>query len=205
MKNFRKNAIIYHMILIVGLGNPGGKYADTPHNVGFKVLDEFRKRNNFPGVRFSKKFKAFISENNLPTSTGPQVVTTASPQTFMNVSGASISFLDDFYKIKPENNMIVHDDIDLPIGKIKISKGHGSAGHKGVESIVKALGTQNFIRVRVGIMPEKGKPKDVERFVVKNFGKKEQEKIKKSIEKSVDALDLLLKEGVEKAMNEYNQ
>jgi len=156
------------MTIIVGLGNPGEKYENTPHNIGFEAVDEFAKRNNFPDFKLSKKFNACVSEKN--------AVLLAKPQTFMNKSGFSVKALDNFYKA--ENLIIIHDDIDLPLGKIKVSKNRGSAGHKGVESIIKELGTKNFTRIRIGVSPAEAKPKDAEKYVLKKLQKKDREIIR---------------------------
>lgn len=132
------------MLFIVGLGNPGEKYKNTRHNIGFRVIDEFREKNNFSEFRISQKFNAEISKGEI----AGQSVILAKPQTFMNNSGKAVKSL-------LRNLFVIHDDIDLPLGKIKIVKNRGSAGHKGVESIIKELGTKNFIRFRIGISPEK--------------------------------------------------
>lgn len=151
------------MILIVGLGNPGKKYEKTRHNVGFRVVDELAKQ----------KTREFII---------------AKPQTFMNNSGKAIKALLNFYKTEPENLWVIHDDIDLPLGKFKISKGRGSAGHKGVQSIINELKTKDFWRVRIGICPKAGKPKEVEKFVLQNFTKQEEKTIKEVIEGAIQTI-----------------
>ncbi|MDO8633420.1 MAG: aminoacyl-tRNA hydrolase, partial [Candidatus Wildermuthbacteria bacterium] len=129
------------MQLIVGLGNPGKKYEKTRHNAGFMVLDELEKKE-LPQTRLLK------------------------PDTFMNNSGGAVKKEMQKLKIKNQSLIIIHDDIDIPLGKIKVSKGSGSAGHKGVESIIQSLGTKEFIRIRIGILPPEGKPEDVETFVL---------------------------------------
>ena len=145
------------MILIVGLGNPGKKYEKTRHNVGFMVIDELKKKELSNKVKLLK------------------------PEIFMNSSGTAVSNLMSFYKIKPKNLLIIHDDIDLPIGKIRIVKNRGSAGHKGVQSIIKKLGTKDFHRIRIGICPTKSKPKNIERFVLEKFIKSEEKILKNSL------------------------
>ncbi len=152
------------MIIIVGLGNPGKKYEKTRHNIGFRVIDELAK----------KKTRNFII---------------AKPQTFMNNSGKAVKGLVNFYKIKPENLWIIHDDIDLPMGKIRIAKSRGSAGHKGVESIIKELKTKDFNRLRIGIQPKTGKPKAVDKFVLQNFTKEEEKIIKGVVEETIQAIE----------------
>ena len=211
------------MILIVGLGNPGIKYKRTRHNIGFRVLDEFQRENNFPDFKFSrlrqgyggqaKKFNTLISEGNI----GRKKVILAKPQTFMNNSGQAVKNLTIHYSLPFINLIVVHDDIDLPLGKIRISKSRGSAGHKGIESIIKELRSKNFVRIRIGIKP-KEKPADsfvVRRarqntkflagFVLKNFTKEEEKTVKKIIRKSSSALKIILSKGLEKAMNKFNK
>ena len=151
------------MILIVGLGNLGKKYQNTRHNIGFRVIDALTKT----------KRRGFML---------------AKPQTFMNNSGKAVKTLVKFYKIKPENLWIIHDDIDLPLGKIKIAKGRGSAGHKGVQSIINELKTKDFNRLRIGICPKTGKPKNVEKFVLQNFTKEEEKIEKEVVEETIQAI-----------------
>jgi len=161
------------MMIITGLGNPGEKYKNTRHNIGFQVLDEFAKENNFPEFKLQKKSNALISQKDN--------IILAKPQTFMNQSGKSVK------KLKRPGSLlcIVHDDIDLPLGKIKIVKGRGSAGHKGVESIIKELSSKDFFRLRIGIQPKTGKPRNVEKFVLQNLTKQEEKIIKQAIKKSL--------------------
>lgn len=164
-------------MIIIGLGNPGAKYKNTPHNIGFEAIDDFAKENKFPDFILSKKFKALISQK--------KHIVLAKPQTYMNDSGESVFSLINFYKTK--NIIIIHDDIDLPIGKIKISQNKGSAGHKGVESIIKKLKTKDFKRIRVGISLEK-KSAETEKYVLTKFKKEDKNIIQKSfkeIEKNI--------------------
>ncbi|MDP2664716.1 MAG: aminoacyl-tRNA hydrolase [bacterium] len=152
------------MQLIVGLGNPGKKYEKTRHNAGFMVLDELEKKE-LPQARLLK------------------------PDTFMNNSGGAVKKEMQKLKIKNQSLIIIHDDIDIPLGKIKVSKGSGSAGHKGVESIIQSLGTKEFIRIRIGILPPEGKPEDVETFVLKNFKKEELSLLNTAIESALSTLE----------------
>ncbi|MFQ6049644.1 MAG: aminoacyl-tRNA hydrolase [Candidatus Paceibacterales bacterium] len=204
------------MKIIIGLGNPGRKFQRTRHNLGFRILDEFLKKNRFPKFRLSKKFKSLISKNSL----NREKIILVKPQTFMNDSGKAVKSLIVQYfqksrKIKAmavirrrfENLWVVHDDINLPLEKIRISKNRGAAGHKGVQSIVDELDTKNFIRFRIGIKPRTHslKPKTLEKFVLRKFNKKEEEIVKKIIRKSTEAIEVALKEGLEKAMNKFNK
>ena len=184
------------MFLVVGLGNPGEKYENTRHNVGFLALDTLAKDHEFPKFALSKKHSSLISEGVL----GQKKTILAKPQTFMNNSGAAAKSLYAKYKIQDTKYMIViHDDIDIPLGKVKISANRGSAGHKGVESIIQALGTKNFTRVRIGIQPTKGKPKDIETFVLKKFARVELPTLQRIIADSTETLTLLLAGTPEKA------
>jgi len=188
------------MFLIVGLGNPGEKYEKTWHNVGFLAINTFLEENNFPEFKFSKKLKAELSEGFLDKDK----IVLAKPQTFMNNSGTSIKLLIRNWKIKPDSLIVIHDDIDLPLGKIRVVKGRGSAGHKGVESIIKELKNKDFVRIRIGIMPEAGKPKNPERFVLQKLNR--EEKLPKEVFlKSALSIEMILKEGLEKTMTEYNK
>ena len=168
------------MILIVGLGNPGKKYQKTRHNIGSEVISELESLN--------LKNVALVK-----------------PTTFMNESGKAVKKLISNYQFPISNLWVIHDDIDLPLGKIRISKGRGAAGHKGVESIIKELGTKNFVRFRIGICPQAGKPKNPEKFVLQKFNKKEEKTVKEAIKKTAAAIEVFLKEGIEKAMAQFNR
>jgi PTH1 family peptidyl-tRNA hydrolase len=190
------------MIIIIGLGNPGEKFKNTRHNVGFIAIDYFAEKNNFPGFKLDKKSNALVSEQ--------KNILLAKPQTFMNESGKSAESLIKNLKLKIKNFIVIHDDVDLPVGKIKIVKNRGSAGHKGVESIIKAIGNKNLIRFRIGIKLKQFHAlnhgtKKAQDIVLKKFSKQEQETINQAIEKATEALDFLIKNGLDKAMNEYNK
>lgn len=203
------------MIIIIGLGNPGEKYKKTRHNLGFLVLESFREKNNFPDFKLSKNFNSLISEGVIDD----KKIILAKPQTFMNLSGSSVKKLTTNYppasassagewragKLQTTNLIVVHDDIDLPFGEIKIVRNRGSAGHKGVESIIKNLGTKDFTRMRIGILPVSGKPKNPENFVIKNFSKEEKENFEKNLEKTSCAIKSFMSQSLEKTMNEYNK
>ena len=192
------------MFLIVGLGNPGEKYKNTRHNIGFRVSDYLKEENNFPDFKLSKKFNSLISKGELRGKVKDKKIILVKPQTFMNNSGEAIKTLVNFYKITGPNLIVIHDDIDLHLGKIRISKNRGSAGHKGVESIIKELRTKNFIRVRIGIQPKEGKPKNSEKFVLQNFTNKEEKVLKETLKKTSQALKIILLQSLEKAMIEFN-
>ena len=158
------------MKLIVGLGNPGEKYQKSRHNVGFILLDKFAADNNL-NWRKVERFNSEVADY----SNGLLI----KPQTFMNNSGDAVSKLVNFYKISLNDLIIIHDDVDLPLGAIKKQKGKNSAGHHGVENIIEELGTKDFWRIRVGI----GKPEDknipVDEWVLQDFGKNELDVVTK--------------------------
>lgn len=195
-KYLSESRFCLRQVLIIGLGNPGQNYTNTRHNVGFRVIDEFARENNFPDFRLAKKYNALISEKD--------DILLLKPQTFMNESGKSVKKL---VKARPRRNLVViHDDIDLPLEKIKIVKNRGAAGHKGVESIIREIGTKDFIRFRIGIQPRRyhGLVRGTEKFVLQKFSKDEEEVIKEVIKKAVEAIELTLKQGLEKTMSKYN-
>jgi len=192
---------LYNMHLIIGLGNPGEKYKETRHNMGFAALEELQRKNNFPDFRFSKKFNAEISEGSLDK----ERIILAKPQTFMNSSGKSAKPLLNFYKASKTFLAVIHDDIDLPLGRMRIVENRSSAGHKGVESIIKELRTKNFVRFRLGICPKAGKPKNPEKFVLQKFNKEEKNIAKEVMKKTAEAVGMTTKEGIEKAMSSYNK
>ena len=189
------------MILVVGLGNPGKKFKETRHNVGFSVVNEFSRENDFPGWKESKNNNCLYAKKEIA---GEEVELIKSLN-FMNSSGLIIKSISKKHNLKPENIFVVHDDIDLDLGKIKIVKNRGAAGHKGVQSVIDEILSKNFVRFRIGIQPETGKPKNVERFVLQKFNKQEEEKLKEVIKKSYLIIEATIKEGVERAMQEYNK
>jgi len=194
------------MILVVGLGNPGQKYEKTRHNLGFRVIDEFAKNKNFPDFKFSKKFNSEISESVL----NYEKIILAKPQTFMNNSGKAVKKLIGNWKIESEKLFVIHDDIDLNLGKIKVVKDRGAAGHKGVQSIINEISTKNFIRFRIGIWPkdklvEPDSHRETEIFVLENFSKEEEKILDQVASRLIKTLDLLIKKGFEKTASTYNK
>lgn len=193
--------------LIVGLGNPGEEYAATRHNTGRMVVEAFRKKNDFPEWKKDGVLKALVSKGTF----GKDKVTLLAPDNFMNVSGKSVVPLVKNAK-DAERTIVVYDDLDLPLGAMKISFNRSSGGHKGLESIIKALKTRAFVRLRIGVCPatpsgklRKPKGEDVILdFIVGPFKKPEQEILKKVIKKATGALALILEEGREKATGEVN-
>lgn len=188
------------MTIIIGLGNPGDKYEKTRHNVGFMFLDKVAEKFNFSEFNLSKKFHSQIAEGEIA---GKKAIL-VKPQTFMNESGIAVETIIGYYKIPLSDILVVHDEIDIPLGNIKIVHGRGSAGHKGVKSIIEKFG-DDFTRFRIGIGPETSKKQKTEKFVIDNFSKKETVALKHTFKKTQQALEDFLNDGVEKAMNKYNQ
>jgi PTH1 family peptidyl-tRNA hydrolase len=173
------------MKLIVGLGNPGPKYKNTRHNVGFLILDELQRtlsEANFSNWRENQKFQAEICEGTL---NGKKIIL-AKPLTFMNNSGRAVQALLTFYKIEPTELIVVHDDADIAFNEFKIQTGRGSAGHRGVESIVNTVGANDFTRLRVGV-GRSNRPK-AEDFILKNFSLIEKIRLNLFKQKILDAI-----------------
>ncbi len=193
--------------IIVGLGNPGKEYENTRHNAGRIALEYFRKKNDFPNWQENKKLKALVSEGKVSR----KEVFLVGPETFMNNSGKSVVTLVKSKKAA-ENLIVIHDDLDLPVGKMKISFNRGSGGHKGVESIKRAVKTEGFVRIRIGISPKtpSGKTKKpqgeklINNFIVAPFKPAELDEIKKTYKKVAEVLLSLIGEGREKAMSQFN-
>ncbi len=188
--------------IIVGLGNPGEEYVETRHNMGRMVLDAFVKNDKFKDWQLDKKTQALKVEGKV----GKNKALLLKPETFMNKSGNSVKPLIKSKKAA-ETLVVIHDDLDLPLGKIKISFNKSSGGHKGVESIMRAIKTEAFIRLRLGISGETAsgkikKPQGEEKVIdtiLGEFKKNEVDELKKVIKKSALALELIIKEGREKA------
>ena len=193
--------------LIIGLGNPGEEYENTRHNAGRMVVEAFRKKNGFPEWTTDKTLKARVSKG----TWGKDKVILVEPDNFMNVSGKSVAPLVKSTK-DAERTIVVYDDLDLPLGGLKISFNRSSGGHKGLESIIKALKTKEFIRLRVGICPTtpSGKPKKPKGeealldFIVDSFKKAEVDEMKKVIKKGAEALAFILEDGREIATGKVN-
>lgn len=185
------------MKLIVGLGNPGTKYAGTRHNVGFSVIVGLADKYN---IELSeKKHKAIYGRGMIE---GEKVIL-AMPQTFMNLSGESVRELVDYYKCDPSDVIVAYDDIDLAVGKLRIREKGSAGGHNGMKNIISHLGTQEFVRVRVGI-GKKPDRMDLADYVLSRFGKDELLEIKAGCDNACDAIALILKDNAAAAMNKYN-
>lgn len=183
------------MYIIAGLGNPGKKYENTRHNIGFITLDFLAERHD---IKINKiKHKALVGEGRI----SGQKVLLVKPQTYMNLSGESLREVMDYYKVDIEDMIVIYDDIDLPAGTVRIRK-KGSAGtHNGMRSIVQHLGT-DFPRIRMGIGNDrKG---DLADFVLGGFSKEDREVLEPAVERAALAVECYVDEGIEKSMNKYN-
>lgn len=180
------------MKLIVGLGNPGKEYSGARHNAGFQCVDLLREKLGFPEFKMKGKFSAAVSEG---IFNGRKLVM-AKPQTFMNASGEAVSKLFNFYDCGAENLILIYDDVDLELGRIRVRDAGSAGSHNGMKSVIDCLGFSNFPRIRIGIesrgvsAPEK---QDITSFVLHPFSKKELSEVKKSLENAAEAALLLLK------------
>lgn len=200
------------MKLLVGLGNFGEKYEKTRHNLGFMVVENFLK--NFEPVKKTlwqneEKFKSDIAQIEWQKKHGGlEKIILIKPKTYMNNSGMAVRLIVDFFKISTSDIWIMHDDIDLPLGNMKIRFGGSAAGHHGIESIMGAIGTDKFWRFRLGtgIHNPNSKiiKKDVDDFVLGKFSRGERGKIKEVVKRAVKAIEMALEEGLERAMNRFN-
>ena len=202
-KMFKKQANVEEgegpgkMKLIVGLGNPGKQYEHTRHNVGFDTIDELSSRLNIPLTQ--SKFKGLYG---IGQAFGQKVLL-LKPLTYMNLSGESIRAVLDYYQIELEDFLVIYDDLDLPVGKIRLRQKGSPGGHNGIKSTVAHLGTQQFNRIRIGIdRPEPGM--SVPDYVLGRFRPEEQGSIQEAVEKSAEACEAWLTMPFLQVMNEYN-
>ncbi len=175
------------MKLIIGLGNPGEEYKKTRHNAGFLTVDALALKLQATSYKLQANFNAEVSEGIIDN----KKIILAKPQTFMNNSGQAVRAILDYYKIKPEDIVVIHDDLDILLGEYKISKNKNSGGHKGVQSIIDYLGTKDFTRIRIGIMTE-NKKTPTEKFVLERFSKDEMKIIKGVIEEIINNISTQL-------------
>lgn len=182
--------------LIVGLGNPGPKYSWTRHNAGFIVLDRFAQLAGLPVSK--KNFAGLYGEGNWQ---GTRLLL-LKPQTFMNISGRSVAEALRFHKLSPADLVVIHDDLDIPFGQIKLKEGGGHGGHNGLRSLHQELGTNDYLRLRVGIgRPGRG---DMADYVLSNFSKEEMSALPRLVDGIVDGLEMLIAAGLPKTMSLYN-
>ncbi|MDO8505122.1 MAG: aminoacyl-tRNA hydrolase [bacterium] len=201
------------MKLIIGLGNPGEEYEKTRHNVGFMAIDKIGTDLEFSKWKKEKKLEAEVSRGHIASCCEDVIL--AKPQTFMNNSGRAVKLLTTHYRLHTTDLLIMHDDLDLELGTIKLSYGSGSAGQNGVQSIIDTLGTKDFWRLRIGIGPnhrtlssgkgtgqERG---DAAKFVLKNFSRAEQLILKKTLALATEAVQMMFTLGPQRAQTEVNK
>ena len=186
------------MLIIAGLGNPGKEYENTRHNAGFMVMDALAEKI---GADISeKKHKALCGKGVI----GGEKVILMKPQTYMNSSGESIRAAADYYKVDPEDILVVYDDISLALGQLRIRAKGSAGGHNGIKDIIRRLGTEKFIRIRVGV-GAKPKDWDLADFVLGHFSDSDRKLVDEGIRDAAEAVELILSEGVDVAMNKYNR
>lgn len=196
--------------LVVGLGNPGPQYAGNRHNVGQMVLDELARRAgasfSSKGGVLSRRPQAATAEVRIGTGPGgvpgPRAVL-AKPTTYMNTSGGPVAALARYYDVPPERVVMVHDELDIPFGEIKLKIGGGEGGHNGLRDTTKALGTKDYLRVRVGVGRPPGRM-DAADFVLRDFAKPEQKDLPFLLDDAADAVELLVNEGLERAQLRFH-
>lgn len=194
--------------IIAGLGNPGQEYENTRHNTGRIILDAIRKEFEGEDLLFDKKKNALVGQIRI----GKEKVELVAPETFMNKSGSAIAHFVKSVKAA-EKLVVIYDDFNLPLGRVKISFNRSSGGHNGLESIIKALKTEAFVRVRIGLSPANAKgvakvphgEEKIEKFILGKFKDEESKELKKVAKRVIEAVEILIKEGREKAMSLANQ
>jgi PTH1 family peptidyl-tRNA hydrolase len=188
--------------LIVGLGNPGEEYENTPHNLGFLVIDRLAESH---AIRVRRKENtSFVGLG----ETGGKQVALAKPQTYMNLSGPAVAGLLERYGLKPDRLIVVYDELDLPWGALRIRLKGSAAGHNGVKSLIGSLGTNEFTRIRLGIHPigiDPGNPVDGEKFVLAPFKRAQKQEVEELVVRAAEAVESILAEGAAQAMTKYNR
>jgi PTH1 family peptidyl-tRNA hydrolase len=190
--------------LIVGLGNPGKTYARSRHNVGFRCLNYFARRHSVRLDRRQCRARVGVAQ------VSSQRVLLARPGTFVNLSGQSVACLMHKHHVHMSDLLVVYDDLDLPLGKIRLRQSGSSGGHKGMNSIISALGSEDFPRIRVGIGRPPGQKQsvseeDIVNYVLSDFSAQEETVVRPAIARTAEAIECFLNEGIEAAMNEFNQ
>lgn len=186
------------MKLIVGLGNPGLEYHGTPHNIGFEVAEALREQANASWKR-ERRWKAQLTKINL----GGQPVLLLQPQTFMNLSGQSVAPVAQYFGVKPEEILIVSDDVNLPLGRIRMRPHGGTGGHLGLASVTDSLGTDRYARLRIGVGRGEGH-RSLKGFVLSKFPSEQQLQVSQAVNTAVEAAQEWVSNGINEAMNRYN-
>lgn len=184
--------------LVVGLGNIGDQYEGTRHNVGFRVVDELAERAGVPVQKL--KYRALTNT----AEVGGEKVLLMKPVTFMNLSGEAVRPAADFYKIDPDRVLVISDDVALPVGKLRIRRSGSAGGHNGLKDIIRHLGTDHFPRVKVGVGEKPHPDYDMADWVLGKFQGEDKKTIDQAVERAADAVELILRQGVDKAMSRFN-
>ena len=197
MRLFRRGASASTLdLLVAGLGNPGRQYEQHRHNVGWMVVDELARRHS---GAFKSKFSGRLAELRV----GDSRVALLKPETYMNESGRSIGAAARYFKVDPDGLLVVHDDVDLDVGRLQARLGGGLAGHNGLRSLAQALGTQDFLRLRIGVgRPGRGDPRDVADYVLSPFALDDD--AEGIVSRSADAVETILGEGLDAAQQRFN-
>ncbi|WP_066712633.1 aminoacyl-tRNA hydrolase [Clostridium sp. Marseille-P299] len=186
------------MYIIIGLGNPSKEYQATRHNIGFDAITRIADDYNIS--LDTKKHKAICGKGMI----GSERVILAQPQTYMNLSGESVRELIDFYKLTNKDIIVIYDDISLDVGQLRIRKKGSAGGHNGIKNIIAHLGTDEFMRIKVGV-GDKPKDWDLADYVLARFPKEDEEKIREALKRTSNACDTIITKGIEEAMNLYNK
>ena len=184
--------------LVVGLGNPGSQYENTRHNAGFAVIDALADRGDFPVQRL--KFHALTNT----ATVGGQGVLVMKPVTYMNLSGQAVGEAARFYKISPDHVLVISDDVDLPLGKLRIRKGGSAGGHNGLKSIIQHLGTDQFPRLKVGVGGKPHPDYDMADWVLGKLQGEDKKIMDDAAVRAAQAVECLLSQGIDRAMNQFN-
>ena len=184
--------------LVVGLGNPGDQYENTRRNAGFRVVDELADRGDFPVQRL--KFHALTNTAVI----GGQGVLVMKPVTYMNLSGEAVGEAARFYKLPPDHVLVISDDVDLPLGKLRLRKGGSAGGHNGLKSIIQHLGTAQFPRLKVGVGGKPHPDYDMADWVLGKLQGEDKKAMDEAARRAAQAVECLLSQGMDKAMNQYN-
>jgi PTH1 family peptidyl-tRNA hydrolase len=188
------------MKLVVGLGNPGREYEGTRHNAGFAVIDAFVAGHRFPGWKTVKKVHGFVGRGRV----GAEEIILLKPATFMNASGEAVAAALSFFKIKPRDLIVVHDELAFPLGTVRLAANGSAGGHNGLASVIAAVGSESFARLRVGIGPETARKIRLDSYVLQKFGATELARFEAAVADAVEALDKTLSLGLKTAMNAIN-
>ena len=188
------------MKLIVGLGNPGSKYKKTWHNIGFLAIDNIANVFNFDNFKSEKKFKSEITTGTI----GETKIVLVRPQTYMNNSGEAVGAVAKYYKINSKDIIVIHDDIDLPLGRIKIIGDSSAGGHNGIKSIIQHIKTKDFARIKIGVATPKKDKMDSADYVLAKMGILQSGKVKEVIKKTTSAIEEIINISLASTMNKFN-